>query len=123
MAGAAGEKAGWQSFRDILFDFDKSDIRASETEKIKAVADFAQQNAGFQIGLDGYADPRGGDSYNQRLSNRRVKAVSAALTAAGVSANRIRTGAFGEKNRNCTESTEECYQRNRRVEVFVRPGG
>ena len=108
---------------DILFDFDKSDVRASETDKIKAVADFAKQNAGFQIGLDGYADPRGTGGYNQKLSDRRVKAVSDALVAAGVPAGQIRTGAFGEQNRNCTESTEECYQRNRRVEVFVRPGG
>ena len=122
-AGAAGQAAGWTSFRDILFDFDKSDVRPSETDKIKAVADFAKQNAGFQIGLDGYADPRGGNAYNQKLSDRRVKAVSEALVAAGVPANRLRSGAFGERNRNCTESTEDCYQKNRRVEVFVRPGG
>ena len=121
--GAAGQAAGWQSFRDILFDFDKSNVRASETEKIKAVADFAKENAGFQIGLDGYADPRGTPGYNQKLSDRRVKAVADALAAAGLSGNRVRTGAFGEQNRNCGESTEDCYQKNRRVEVFVRPGG
>ena len=29
--------------------------------------------------------------------------------------------AEGEKNRNCSEDTEGCFQKNRRVEVFVRP--
>jgi outer membrane protein OmpA-like peptidoglycan-associated protein len=58
-----------------------------------------------------------------RLSDRRAKAVEAALVGAGISKDRIRTGAFGKRDRNCNENTEECYQRNRRVEVFMRAAG
>ena len=121
VAGVAGAAARWESFKDILFDFDKSDVRANEVGKIKEIVAFMKQNPTFEIGIEGYADPRGTDVYNQALSERRVKAIRDALVTEGGSANAIRTGAQGEKNRNCNESTEGCYQKNRRVEVFVRP--
>ena len=35
---------------------------------------------------------------------------------------KIQTGAFGETRLKCPESTEACWQRDRRVEVLVRPG-
>jgi outer membrane protein OmpA-like peptidoglycan-associated protein len=122
---AAAVVKEWVSFQNILFDFDKYNIRPSEAPKIQAIVDFLKQNPNFQTGLDGYADPRGSDAYNLRLSDRRAKSVAGALVGAGISRDRIRTGAFGERDRNCTEMTEECFQRNRRVEVFMRagPGG
>jgi outer membrane protein OmpA-like peptidoglycan-associated protein len=96
-------------------------VRANEVAKIKEIAAFMKQNPTFEIGIEGFADPRGTDAYNQALSERRVKAILNALVAEGASADAIRTGAEGEKNRNCGEETEGCYQMNRRVEVFVRP--
>jgi outer membrane protein OmpA-like peptidoglycan-associated protein len=111
----------WESFRDIHFDFDKSDVRANEVRKIKDIVAFMKQNPTFEIGIEGFADPRGTDTYNQALSERRVNAIRAALVAEGASTGAIRSGAEGEKNRNCGEDTEGCYQMNRRVEVFVRP--
>jgi peptidoglycan-associated lipoprotein len=119
--GVAGAAARWESFKDIHFDFDKSDLRANEVGKIKEIVEFMKQNPTFEIGIEGFADPRGTDVYNQALSERRVKAILNALVAEGASAGAIRTGAEGEKNRNCGEDTEGCYQLNRRVEVFVRP--
>ena len=119
--GVAGAVARWESFKDILFDFDKSDVRANEVGKIKEIVAFMKQNPTFEIAIEGFADPRGTDAYNQALSERRVKAIRDALVAEGATAGAIRSGAEGEKNRNCGEDTEGCYQMNRRVEVFVRP--
>jgi outer membrane protein OmpA-like peptidoglycan-associated protein len=112
----------WPAFSNVIFDFDKADIRASEQEKIKAVADFVKQNPKFEVGLAGHADPRGGDAYNVKLSDQRTKAVSEALVAAGVPKDHVRTGAFGDRARNCTENTEDCFTQNRRVEFYFRPG-
>ena len=120
-SGPQGVAAVWQSFRDIHFDFDKSDVRANEVVKIKDIAAFMKQNPTYEIGIEGFADPRGTDAYNQALSERRVNAIRAALVAEGASTAAIRSGAEGEKNRNCGEDTEPCFQKNRRVEVFVRP--
>jgi outer membrane protein OmpA-like peptidoglycan-associated protein len=121
MQGGQGNAARWESFRDIHFDFDKSTVRADEIGKIRDIVAFMKQNPTFEIGMEGFADPRGTDAYNQALSERRVKAIKDALVSEGASAAAIRTAAEGEKNRNCNENTEPCFQKNRRVEVFVRP--
>ena len=113
--------AAWKPVNDILFDYDKADIRASERSKIDDIIKLAKDNPDFQIGLNGYADPRGSTNYNQKLSERRVAAVRAAVEAGGVSGSRITMVAAGEHGRNCMESTEACYQKNRRVEVLTRP--
>ncbi len=78
-----------------------------------------RQNPPVNLRIDGYADPRGSNQYNQKLSERRVNAVRDALAKAGVPAARVSTGAFGEKRPKCTENNEACWQQERRVEVFV----
>jgi TctA family transporter len=95
-----------KSFKDILFDFDKSDIRANETNKITDVAAYIKQNPTFQVGINGYADPRGTEQYNQALSERRVNAIRDALVKAGVASDKINALAFGEQKPLCSESTE-----------------
>ena len=113
--------ARWESFKDILFDFDRSNVRTDERDTIKQIVQFMKEHPTFEVGLEGYADPRGTDGYNQALSERRVKAIRDALVASGAAKDGIRIGAEGEKHRNCGEETEGCFQKNRRVEVFVRP--
>jgi len=123
MTGPQGATApGWAKFNNILFDFDKSDIRTDEASKVAAVAAYLNQNPSAKVGIDGYADPRGTDPYNQALSERRVNTIQAALVKAGVPSHKIQTGAFGEKRLKCSEKTEECWQRDRRVEVLVSTG-
>jgi outer membrane protein OmpA-like peptidoglycan-associated protein len=117
--GAAGAVANWTKFRDILFDFDKSDIRSNETMKVSDIASYVQQNPSSMVGIDGYADPRGTDKYNQALSERRVNAIRDALMSAGVPRDKIHTGAFGEMRLKCQEATEACWQSDRRVEVLI----
>jgi len=117
----AGVSSKWEPLNDVLFDFDKSDIRPSERAKIDKIVEVAKENPGIEVGLNGYADPRGSTAYNQKLSERRVEAVRSAVVAGGVAADRIKTIAAGEHGRNCMETTEQCYQKNRRVEALTRP--
>ena len=117
--GAQAAVANWTKFNDILFDFDKSDIRSNETGKVADLATYVQQNPTTMVGIDGYADPRGTEKYNQALSERRVNAIRDALTQAGVARDKIQTGAFGEMRLKCQEATEACWQSDRRVEVLI----
>ena len=117
--GPPGTVASWTKFNDILFDFDKSDVRSNETTKVADIAAYVQQNPTTMVGIDGYADPRGTDQYNQALSERRVNAIRDALTKAGVARDKIQTGAFGEMRLKCQEATEACWQSDRRVEVLI----
>jgi outer membrane protein OmpA-like peptidoglycan-associated protein len=122
-AGPAGAQVAaakqWSSFRDFQFDFDKSAIRSNETNHVSDIAAYMKQNASARVGIDGHTDPRGTDPYNQSLSERRVNAIRDALVKAGVQDGRIHTGAFGETQPKCNESTESCWQRDRRVEVLI----
>ena len=122
-AGAAGAQAAagknWASFRNFLFDFDKSAIRSNETNHVSDIVAYMKQNPSARVGIDGHTDPRGTDDYNQSLSERRVNNIRDALVAGGVSSDKIRAGAFGESQPVCNESTEPCWQRDRRVEVLI----
>jgi len=110
----------WESFSNVTFDFDKADIRPDERDRIKAVAEYMQQNPNLQLGLAGHTDPQGTYEHNRGLSDRRNKAVTDALVEAGVPKDRIRTAGLAARNRNCTENTEDCFAENRRVEFFFR---
>jgi outer membrane protein OmpA-like peptidoglycan-associated protein len=120
--GQRGKDAQWLSFKDILFDFDQANIRPDEQAKIAELVDFMQKNRGLYVNLEGHADPRGTNPYNQALSQRRVDAIRDAVRTAGVGHERILTGAMGETRLKCPETTEACYQRDRRVELWVRAG-
>jgi peptidoglycan-associated lipoprotein len=87
--------------------------------EVSEIAAYVKQNPSTKVGIDGHTDPRGTDKYNQALSERRVDAVREALVKAGVPADKILTGAFGEARPVCNQSTEDCWQRDRRVEVLM----
>jgi outer membrane protein OmpA-like peptidoglycan-associated protein len=120
--GPVGVVERWTSFRDILFDFDRTNIRSSETSKVSEVVAYMRQNPSLQVGLDGYANPRSTDPNAQTMRDRRVGVVRDALIQAGVPDDKIRTGAFGEGRLTCNDSTEACQQHDRRVEVLIRTG-
>ncbi len=126
ITGAQGAPAStlsgvrWMSLKDIMFDYDRSDIRYSESRKPAEVAAYMSQNPSVRLGIDGYTDSRGTSQYNVPLSQRRVTTVRDALIQAGVPADRIETGTFGTDRLMCNPSTEQCSQRDGRVEVLVR---
>ena len=112
--------AGWVSLRDILFDFDRAEIRPSEMSKISDIASYVDQNPNVRLGIDGATDLlRGTNQYNATLSQRRIANVRDALVRSGVSANRIETGGFAAERARCSDSTERCSQRDGRVEVLA----
>jgi outer membrane protein OmpA-like peptidoglycan-associated protein len=113
----------WERFSDIQFDLNRADLRSSEANKVERLATYLKQNPAFQVELEGFADPRGSQTYNIKLSTQRVNAVRDALIAAGVSQDRILIGAYGELNRKSAETGEVAWQQDRRVEVIVLPMG
>jgi outer membrane protein OmpA-like peptidoglycan-associated protein len=120
-SGSRGADLAWQSFDDILFEFNKADVRPSEANKLAAIAGYLKDHPTFRVELEGFADPRGAQAYNIKLSTRRVNAVRDALIAAGVEKERILLGAYGQLNPRCSAKGEECWGQDRRVEVIVLP--
>jgi peptidoglycan-associated lipoprotein len=100
---------------DVLFDFDKSVIRTSEHGKLAEAARLLKDNGNRKVLIEGHCDQRGTSAYNLALGDRRAKAVKKYLIDLGVAASQIQTTSYGKERPLCTETTEECYQRNRRA--------
>ncbi len=105
--------------QDVYFDYDKSDIRADaqatltrNAETLKSIFGSFPQDT---VTLEGHADERGSAEYNLGLGDRRATAVKDFLVQLGVSADRLKTLSYGRERPQCTEDTEDCHQRNRRV--------
>ena len=108
------EQAFAQSVKDIYFDYDKSDVRASEQASIQADVAFLQQHSNISFTIEGHCDERGSTEYNLALGDNRASAVKNALVSAGMAADRIKTVSYGKEKPFCTESNEQCWQQNRR---------
>ena len=108
-----------QNVQDIFFDFDSYDIRPDAQPIISRNAAFLNQHTGIKVLLGGYADERGSTEYNLALGENRANAAKQALVNAGVSPDRLRTVSYGKEKQFCTESTEECWQKNRRTQFSV----
>jgi peptidoglycan-associated lipoprotein len=113
-SSATEEELFAQHVKDVLFDYDKADIRASERSSIQVDALFLQQNPGIHFTIEGHCDERGSTEYNLALGTSRADVVKNALIQAGVSGDRIKTYSYGKEKPFCTESNESCWQQNRR---------
>jgi peptidoglycan-associated lipoprotein len=103
--------------KTIHFDFDKSNVRGNDTAAVRAHGTCLGRVASARVTIEGHADERGTREYNLALGERRAKAVGDALMAAGANARQINTVSYGEERPVCTDSTESCWQRNRRGEI------
>jgi peptidoglycan-associated lipoprotein len=100
--------------RDAYFDFNKADIRADARDALTKTAEFLRNNPGVRVTVEGHCDERGSTEYNLGLGDRRASAVKQYLVSLGVSADRLSTVSFGKEKPFCMESTEACWQQNRR---------
>jgi OOP family OmpA-OmpF porin len=101
---------------NVLFDFNKADVRAIYGDELQAVANAMKAHDDIELVLEGHTDSVGSDAYNQSLSLRRVNAVKDKLAKDyGIPGNRISTVGYGESRPIADNATAEGRQRNRRV--------
>jgi peptidoglycan-associated lipoprotein len=103
-----------QNIKDIYFDYDRFDLRATDQQTVDADAAFLKQHPSILFTIEGHCDERGSTEYNLALGDNRANSARTALIAAGVSATQIRVISFGKEKPFCTESNESCWQQNRR---------
>jgi peptidoglycan-associated lipoprotein len=103
--------------RVIYFDFDQDTLKPEFQAAIGCHAKYLRDRPEARMTLEGNADERGTREYNLGLGERRGNAVSAAIQGNGGSASQMTTISYGEERPTCADSTEECWSRNRRVEI------
>jgi peptidoglycan-associated lipoprotein len=103
--------------RVVYFDLDQDAVKPEFQAIMACHAKYLNDRPSARINLEGNTDERGSREYNMGLGERRGNAVSSALQAAGGSGSQLSVVSYGEERPVCTESTEECWAKNRRVEI------
>ena len=101
--------------QDIFYDYDTADLRSDAQATLSKDAAYLNSHPDIKIVIGGYCDERGSNEYNLALGQNRADAAKTALVNAGVAATRIRVISYGKEKPFCTESTEDCWQLNRRA--------
>jgi outer membrane protein OmpA-like peptidoglycan-associated protein len=109
---------------DVLFDFDKAELRPAATEALRRVASLIRDRRPRAVRIVGHTDSIGSDAYNLRLSERRAEAVERWLESDGAGLPPIRTEGRGEADPVAPNTVDgrdnpEGRQKNRRVEVLL----
>lgn len=108
---------------DVLFDFDKAELRADAARSLDKAAELLKSYPQAPIDVVGHTDGKGGDAYNDALSQRRAAAVAAALQSR--TGRPIATRGMGKRQPVAPNTTPDGRddpdgrQRNRRVQIVI----
>ncbi|GAB3335035.1 peptidoglycan-associated lipoprotein Pal [Marilutibacter aestuarii] len=103
--------------RVVYFDLDQDSLRPEFQSIVACHAKYLRDRPTSRMTLEGNADERGSRDYNVGLGERRGNAVSSAIQANGGSVSQTTVVSYGEERPVCTDSTEDCWAKNRRVEI------
>ena len=117
--GANGGKYNSSSdgFQSIYFGYGDYGIAAGMEEHMATNITAINKALTARVKIEGNCDEFGTDEYNYALGLKRAKAVKDNIVSQGVDAGKIVIVSFGESNPVCSSPTDECYQRNRRVDL------
>jgi peptidoglycan-associated lipoprotein len=104
---------------DVTFDLDQFAIREDQRPALQRNADYLRRWTSVRVSIEGHADLRGTNEYNLALGERRANSVREYLTGLGIAADRLVVISKGEETPLCTEETEACHARNRRVHFVI----
>ncbi|MBF6560067.1 MAG: OmpA family protein [Candidatus Binataceae bacterium] len=103
--------------RGVHFDFNKSDIRASDAAVLDEAAATLKENPNVAVDVNGYCDSIGGVEYNLKLSQRRAESVVDYLEKDGISGDRLTPHGYGKTGFVASNRSSDGRAENRRVEL------
>jgi outer membrane protein OmpA-like peptidoglycan-associated protein len=101
------------------FAFNKATLTPGGRRVVADAARTLKGNPSVHVSVDGHTDSVGSEAYNQKLSERRARAVADALVEDGVDRSRLDVRGFGKTKPIADNKTAEGRARNRRVEIVV----
>lgn len=117
--GTTGAGAGANPFEDAFFDFNKADLTTADQTALTHDADYLKSHPNLKVRIGGYCDQRGSEEYNLGLGQRRADSAKQFMVNLGVQAANLATVSYGKDRPFCTDTTEACYQKNRRAHLEV----
>lgn len=108
----------------VHFHYDSVRVHRDSRGALEAVARIMAAHPEYQVlSIEGHADERGSDAYNDELSHRRANAVAEALASVGVARERLRALGFGRRLPRTSGSDNAAHAVNRRVEFVIDGNG
>lgn len=112
---------------DVLFDFDKSDIRSDALESLEKIIEILKAYPKSAILVEGHTDSKGTEAYNLKLSEQRGLSIKKWLVSnGGIESSRIAVKGWGASKpvapNTAPDGKDNPYgrQKNRRVEITIK---
>lgn len=104
----------------VVFETGQAQIRASAERVLLDLLAYLNANPDItRLRIEGHTDPRAGEDFNQKLSERRALAVADWLVDHGIDHDRLLAVAFGEMRPLWPPMNSTAMQENRRAEFHV----
>lgn len=104
---------------EVYFHTGEATLNGAVAERVERLGEIMQGFDDFAIVIEGHADPRGDESYNEQLSAERAAAVREALLRAGLPGDKITTRATGERDSQSTDGDLDAMALERRVDLSI----
>jgi peptidoglycan-associated lipoprotein len=113
------------ALKDVLFERDRADILREGTIIMVSnarwlLARWLVDNRDYLVLIEGHTDNRGTREEKHAIAELRAKAAASFLTSMGVPDSRLWTVSHGSDRPLCTDRSEACAARNRRVHFRVK---
>jgi peptidoglycan-associated lipoprotein len=107
------------NIEDAYFDYDRATLRPDAMKTLQAdateLADILKNYPSFKLTVEGHCDERGSAEYNVALGAQRATAAKDFLVQSGIPPAQLDVTSYGNERPVCTDHSEACWQRNRRV--------
>jgi peptidoglycan-associated lipoprotein len=113
------------ALKDVLFERDRADILREGTIIMVSnarwlLARWLVDNRDYLVLIEGHTDNRGTRDEKHAIAELRAKAAASFLASMGVPDSRLWTVSHGSDRPLCTDRSEACAARNRRVHFRVK---
>lgn len=115
--------------KNIFYDYNKATLRDASKNELDRLIKLLEENPTLKIELSAHTDSRGGDKYNEDLSQRRAQSCVDYLIKGGIATDRLVSKGYGEQELIISDTEiaklkfedekEEAHQQNRRTEFKI----
>lgn len=103
----------------VMFPTGVDTLTFEDSKRIESLSNYLKENKQLRVRLDGHADPRGTDEYNNVLSSERAKSVANLLEEQGIEKERIDIFAYGSSKADPEKKDYDSFAFARRVNIEV----
>ena len=104
----------------LLFGRQSAELSDNDRKTLHRLAKQLRKDPGASVLIEGHADARGAEQFNEWLSQQRARAVRAYLQGLGVNPDQMQVASHGSNHPADGAGTDTAHAKNRRVELTVR---